>query len=105
MVGISPRFRTAVVFGPLLVSFLYIRVAHPLVSTTTLVGAGLLLLVFRYVFFIQAGLTLVFLIIMMLFTPSEYEEEKQQRCDSEDGYRRMVDNETALYVAVPLQVV
>ena len=36
--------------------------------------------------------------------PSEDEEEKQ-RCDSEDVYRRMVDDETVLYVSVPLNAV
>ena len=101
--GLSPRFRTAVVFGPLLVSFLYI-------VSTTLRAGGAGHTTVSVALNILVGLTVALVVMqttmMMLFTPSEQdEEEKQQRCDSEDGYRRMVDNETALYVAVPLQVV
>jgi hypothetical protein len=40
--------------------------------------------------------------MISIFTPSEDEEEKQ-RC--EDGYRKMDNGETVLYVAVPAQVV
>jgi hypothetical protein len=106
-IGLSPRSRTAVVFGPLLVSVLYICVAYPLV-TTLAGGAGtLVVLVMNAACCIQTGLLIpVLLIRMILFTtPSEDEEEKQRCGDSEDGYRRMGDDETVLYVAVPLQVV
>ena len=95
-IGLSPRSRTVVVFGPVLVSVLHICVAYPLVPT--LAGRA-------YIQAVTPGLTVLLLITMILFTiPSEDEEEKQ-RCDSEDGYRRMGDDETVLYVAVPLQVV
>ena len=99
--GLSPRVRTAVVFGPLLVSFLYI-------VSATLRAGGAVHTIASVALNIQAMyLTVaVMLTTIMLFTPSEQdEEEKQQRCDSEDGYRRMGDDETVLYVAVPLQVV
>ena len=99
-IGLSSRSRTAVVFGPVLVSVLYICVSYPLV-TTLAGGAGLL--AWKAVYF-QVVLTAVLLIRRIFTTPSEDEEEKQ-RCDSEDGYRRMGDDETVLYVAVPLQVV
>jgi len=99
--GLSPRFRDAVTFGPLLVSFLYI-------VSTTLAGAGHTTIASVALNIAQAGgLAVVVLTIIIVFTPSEQDEEEkqQQRCDSEDGYHRMNDDETVLYVAVPLQVV
>jgi hypothetical protein len=61
------------------VSVLHICVAYPLVPT--LAGRA-------YIQAVTPGLTVLLL-----------------SCDSEDGYRRMGDDETVLYVAVPLQVV
>jgi hypothetical protein len=97
------------------VSVLYIHVAYPSVSSTILAGgAGLLawkaacikaVLIAVFSIRIQTGLTAVLQITNIFITPSEDEEEKE-RCDSEDGYRRMDNDETVLlYVAVPLQVV
>jgi hypothetical protein len=102
-IGLSPRSKTAVVFGPLLVSVLFIHVTYPLL-TTLAGGAAILVLAMKAASCILTGLMSV-LTITMICIPSEDEEEKHRCCDSENGYRRMGDDETVLYVAVPLQVV
>ena len=99
--GLS-RCTPPVLFGSLLVSVIYFSVAHPLVS----LGDPRILLQFLITTnFIQlVVLTIIGVLMIKCFIPSEDEEEKQHY---EDGYRKMGDDETPVlvYVAVPLQVV